>query len=163
MDSRGKETKGTLECASQNEAIGRVKEMELFPTKIVEIDKAREKPVRKGAPYKGSGQEEKGRRRQYQHQDSRPERKGKIKDSCDFHTPVGHAGGRRPAVAPWIARPGKAGEESHAQKDPRRSGAVHRRRQHILRRLWRNTRKYSIVCSSTWSRRVNWAVCWKSC
>ena len=40
MDSRGKETKGTLEVATQNEAIGRVKEMGLFPTKIVEIEKA---------------------------------------------------------------------------------------------------------------------------
>ena len=43
MDSRGKETKGTLEVTSQNEAIGRVKEMGLFPTKIVEVEKIREK------------------------------------------------------------------------------------------------------------------------
>ena len=47
MDSRGKETKGTLEVASQNEAIGRVKEMGLFPTKIVEVDKVKEKPEKK--------------------------------------------------------------------------------------------------------------------
>jgi type IV pilus assembly protein PilC len=39
MDSRGKETKGTLEVANQNEAIGRIKEMGFFPTKVVE-DKA---------------------------------------------------------------------------------------------------------------------------
>jgi len=44
MDAHGKESKGTLEVASQNEAIGRVKDMGLFPTKIVEIDKAKEKP-----------------------------------------------------------------------------------------------------------------------
>src|SRR5204862_7677301 len=43
MDAHGKESKGTLEVASQNEAIGRVKEMGLFPTKIVEVDKAKEK------------------------------------------------------------------------------------------------------------------------
>ena len=42
MDSRGKESKGTIEVASQNEAIGRVKEMGLFPTKIVEVDKVKE-------------------------------------------------------------------------------------------------------------------------
>ena len=60
MDARGKETKGTLEVASQNEAIGRVKEMGLFPTKIVEVDKVKEKTARKGkdkpahrAPKKG--------------------------------------------------------------------------------------------------------------
>src|SRR5437867_12099023 len=47
MDSHGKETKGTLEVASQNEAIGRVKEMGFFPTKIVEIEKATEKLERK--------------------------------------------------------------------------------------------------------------------
>src|SRR5881628_1728961 len=36
MDSRGKETKGTLDVANQNEAIGRLKEMVFFPTKVVE-------------------------------------------------------------------------------------------------------------------------------
>ncbi len=48
MDAHGKESKGTLEVASQNEAIGRVKEMGLFPTKIVETDKVKEKPGKKG-------------------------------------------------------------------------------------------------------------------
>ena len=49
MDSRGKETKGTLDVASQNEAITRVKEMGYHPTKIVETDK--EKPQKgKGKP-----------------------------------------------------------------------------------------------------------------
>src|SRR3984957_15642397 len=42
MDSRGKEKKGTLEVASQNEAITRVKEMGLYPTKIVEVDKEKQ-------------------------------------------------------------------------------------------------------------------------
>ncbi len=60
MDQSGKETKGTLEVASQNEAIARVKEMNLFPTKIIEVDKAKEKgaakrkaPGRPGAKKKG--------------------------------------------------------------------------------------------------------------
>src|SRR5688500_1050703 len=43
MDSRGKETKGTLDVANQNEAIGRLKEMGYFPTKVVETDKTRDK------------------------------------------------------------------------------------------------------------------------
>src|SRR5690349_3731762 len=58
MDAHGKETKGTLEVASQNEAIGRVKEMGLFPTKIVEIDKAKEKDAgakKTAKPAKGKG------------------------------------------------------------------------------------------------------------
>ncbi|MBM3846329.1 MAG: type II secretion system F family protein [Verrucomicrobia bacterium] len=43
MDPRGKETKGTLEVANQNEAIGRLKEMGFFPTKVTEaVDKAKE-------------------------------------------------------------------------------------------------------------------------
>ena len=50
MDQKGKEQKGTIEVASQNEAIGRVKEMGLFPTKIVEVDKAKEKGDKKSAP-----------------------------------------------------------------------------------------------------------------
>jgi type IV pilus assembly protein PilC len=45
MDAQGKEMKGVLEVASQNEAIARVKEMNLYPTKIVEVDK--EKPEKK--------------------------------------------------------------------------------------------------------------------
>src|SRR5258706_9061222 len=50
MDSHGKQTKGTLEVATQNEAITRVKEMGYFPTKIVEVDKAKEKGDKKGKP-----------------------------------------------------------------------------------------------------------------
>ena len=56
MDQKGKETKGTLEVASQNEAISRVKEMGFFPTRIVEVDKAKEKgadgKATKAAPAK---------------------------------------------------------------------------------------------------------------
>ena len=43
LDSRGQESKGVIEVASQNEAIGRVKEMGLFPTKIFEAEKVKEK------------------------------------------------------------------------------------------------------------------------
>src|ERR1700761_2568559 len=46
MDSRGKETKGTIDVANQNEAIGRIKEMGFFPTKVVED---------KGAPAAAGG------------------------------------------------------------------------------------------------------------
>jgi type IV pilus assembly protein PilC len=61
MDQHGKESKGTLEVASQNEAIGRVKEMGLFPTKIVELDKVKEKvkPDKKGKPAR-AGKKGKG-------------------------------------------------------------------------------------------------------
>jgi len=41
MDSRGKETKGSLDVASQNEAITRLKEMGYFPTKVVQMDGAK--------------------------------------------------------------------------------------------------------------------------
>ncbi|HZI33622.1 MAG TPA: type II secretion system F family protein, partial [Candidatus Binatia bacterium] len=64
LDARGNETKGSIEVGSQNEAIGRVKEMGLFPTKISEADKevkssgkkAKSKPAkaRKGGK-KGGG------------------------------------------------------------------------------------------------------------
>ena len=58
MDQKGKETKGTLEVASQSEAIGRVKEMGFFPTKIVEIDK--EKPGRKPKAAAKAARKKKG-------------------------------------------------------------------------------------------------------
>ena len=45
LDAHGNETKGSIDVATQNEAIGRVKEMGLFPTKITEAD--REKAVDK--------------------------------------------------------------------------------------------------------------------
>jgi type IV pilus assembly protein PilC len=61
MDSKGKETKGTLEVASQNEAIGRLKEMGYFPTKVVEADKGKEKTGRKVAKAPpGMGGKKKG-------------------------------------------------------------------------------------------------------
>src|SRR6266508_491474 len=47
MDSRGKETKGTLEVANQNEAISRLKEMGYFPTKVVEAEKSKAKQDKK--------------------------------------------------------------------------------------------------------------------
>src|SRR5712671_606584 len=57
LDARGAETKGSIDAASQNEAIGRVKDMQLFPTKIVEADKVQDKaPGKKGkAPAKKGG------------------------------------------------------------------------------------------------------------
>jgi len=60
MDSRGKETKGTLEVASQNEAITRIKDMGLHPTRIVEVDKPKDAKAKPGAkpgtaPAKGKG------------------------------------------------------------------------------------------------------------
>ena len=36
MNQRGKEEKGTLDVASQNEAINCLKDMGLFPTKVTE-------------------------------------------------------------------------------------------------------------------------------
>ena len=62
MDQKGKEQKGTIEVASQNEAIGRVKEMGLFPTKIVEVDKVKAKPEKKaaGGAAKTSGAKKRG-------------------------------------------------------------------------------------------------------
>ena len=53
LDTNGKETKGTIEVASQNEAIGRVKEMGLFPTKIVETEKPQEKLFKKKSKVAG--------------------------------------------------------------------------------------------------------------
>ena len=56
LDQKGAETKGSIEAASQNEAIGRVKDMQLFPTRIVEAEKeqAKKTPGKKGkAPARG--------------------------------------------------------------------------------------------------------------
>ena len=56
LDKGGKETKGTIEAATQNEAIGRVKDMSLFPTKIVESDKEDKAApgAKKGKPAKAA-------------------------------------------------------------------------------------------------------------
>src|SRR5207247_2083622 len=61
MDSRGKETKGTLEVANQNEAIGRLKEMGFFPTKVVEAEKTKDKADAKAkAAGKAAGKKKGG-------------------------------------------------------------------------------------------------------
>ena len=54
MDSRGKETKGTLEVSNQNEAIGRIKEMGFFPTKVVEDKGGPAQGAAKKTPAKGA-------------------------------------------------------------------------------------------------------------
>ena len=53
LDNRGQESKGVIEVASQNEAIGRVKEMGLFPTKIFEAEKVKEKGGKKAKAAPG--------------------------------------------------------------------------------------------------------------
>jgi type IV pilus assembly protein PilC len=62
LDAHGKETKGTIEVASQNEAIGRVKEMGFFPTKIVEAQTPQTKASRKKArtPARAGGGKRRG-------------------------------------------------------------------------------------------------------
>lgn len=60
MDSRGKETKGTLEVATQNEAIGRLKEMGFFPTRVEEVKKAKEKSEAKAKAGAKAGAKKKG-------------------------------------------------------------------------------------------------------
>src|SRR4029079_5088313 len=79
MDSHGKETKGTLEVATQNEAISRVKEMGLFPTKIVEIDKVKEKPAKKAAAGGKPARAGKGKKGGMQIQIKIPGLGGKVK------------------------------------------------------------------------------------
>jgi type IV pilus assembly protein PilC len=63
MDSRGKETKGTLDVANQNEAISRLKEMGYFPTKVTEAEKVKEKSDKKkaAAPSAAAKGKKKGR------------------------------------------------------------------------------------------------------
>lgn len=60
MDSRGKETKGSLEVANQAEAITRLKEMGFFPTKVSEAEKAKEKGGKKEKPRPAPGGKKKG-------------------------------------------------------------------------------------------------------
>ncbi len=55
MDSRGKETKGTLDVGSQNEAISRLKEMGYFPTKVVEAEKTKDKSDKKSKAAGAAG------------------------------------------------------------------------------------------------------------
>ena len=40
MDAQGKETKGSLDAKNQGEALARLQEMKLFPTKVVEAQQA---------------------------------------------------------------------------------------------------------------------------
>ncbi len=53
LDKLGNETKGSIEAGSQNEAIGRVKDMQLFPTKITETEKE-DKGAKKAAKSKAA-------------------------------------------------------------------------------------------------------------
>ena len=61
MDSRGKETKGTLEVGSQADAINRLKEMGFFPTKVMEAEKPKDKKDdKKGGSAPAGGASGKG-------------------------------------------------------------------------------------------------------
>ena len=62
LDARGNETKGSIECGSQNEAIGRVKDMQLFPTKITEAEKEDKGGKKKDAKSKTPAAKPKGKK-----------------------------------------------------------------------------------------------------
>ena len=62
MDSRGKETKGTLEVNSQSEAINRLKEMGYFPTKVMEAEKPKDAKKAKPAAGGAGGGKAKGKK-----------------------------------------------------------------------------------------------------
>ena len=52
MDSRGKETKGSVDVANQEQAINRLKEMGYFPTKVTEASSGKAKGGKKKAAKK---------------------------------------------------------------------------------------------------------------
>jgi type IV pilus assembly protein PilC len=86
LDQKGNETKGSIEGASQNEAIGRVKDMGFFPTKIVEADKVQDK--------KAAGKKAKA-----------PARGGKKRGSIDINIRIpGLGGGVKPKVLTTFTR-----------------------------------------------------------
>jgi len=93
MDSNGKETKGTLEVASQNEAIGRVKEMGLFPTKD---RRARQGKTRKAgqAGSQTGGKPARPRKGARSISLSRARRQGKAQGAYHLYAPIGDARGR---------------------------------------------------------------------
>ncbi|MGA9874717.1 MAG: type II secretion system F family protein, partial [Solirubrobacteraceae bacterium] len=62
LDSRGNESKGSIDVTSQNEAIGRVKEMGLFPTKITEAAKVLDKAAQKAAKKSGKSPARSGKK-----------------------------------------------------------------------------------------------------
>jgi len=87
LDQKGAETKGSIEVANQNEAIGRVKEMGLYPTKIIEADKVQEK---------GSGKKVKGKA---------PAKKGGKGGAMNINISIpGLGGGVKPKVLTTFTR-----------------------------------------------------------
>ena len=86
LDSKGNETKGSIEVASQNEAIGRVKEMGLYPTKIVESDKEDK-----------AGKKTKDK-------PAKPRAKGKKGGGMSFNIPIPGMGGVKPKVLTTFTR-----------------------------------------------------------
>ena len=157
-----------IEVASQNEAIGRVKEMGLFPTKIVEAEKG-------GGVDKAAGKKTKG---------AKPAAKGGSKKKgggMNIEIKIPGLGGKvKPKVLTTFTRqlatlvdaglPLLRGlrvlEKQERNVTLKRMlgelATVHRGRQHFFRGHWRSIRKSSTACSSTWSRPANWAACSKS-
>ena len=90
MDSHAKETKGTMEVASRSEALGRLKEMGLFVTNVVEAEKPKEKGGKKAkaAPKKGK----KGGAMNFNIRIPWTWRQGQVEGVDNLHAAVGHAG-----------------------------------------------------------------------
>ncbi len=164
LDARGNETKGSIEVGSQNEAIGRVKEMGLFPTKITEADKE-DKSAGKKAKAKAA----------------KPKAGGKKGGAMNINIKIpGFGGGVKPKVLTTFTRQLATLVDAglpllrglRVLEKQERSGALERtfsanwplplKAAARSPRRWRSIRRFSTACSSTWSRPANWAACWKS-
>ena len=64
MDAKGKETRGNLDAKNQSEALARLQEMNLFPTKVTEAVQSSSKGKNsKGAPKRVGGARGKGKKK----------------------------------------------------------------------------------------------------
>ena len=53
VDPQGMESRGTLDVSDQSEAVRRIKEMGLFPTKVLAADNPRQRPTTARGPRAG--------------------------------------------------------------------------------------------------------------
>jgi len=161
MDSRGKETKGTLEVNNQNEAIGRLKEMGYFPTKVTEAEKGKDGKVDKKGKAAGKAE---GKKKGKAINIRIPGLGGKVK-SKSLTTFTRQLATLVDAGLPLLRglRVLERQERNATLKEIIGKLVSRLKAAAPFPRRWRNIPKFLTSCTSTWSRRANSVACSKLC
>ena len=153
VDPQGMESRGTLDVSDQSEALRRIKEMGLFPTKVLAADKPRHRAGRDPATPGNRARELEPLNSSlgWRHKGCHPR---------GLYAPTGDPDRGGHALAPRIEDLAGAGGKPGPAADHRGALACDRERQFLCRSPGSSSQDLQPASTSTWSRPARLAARW---